>query len=530
MPLPVAAAAASKGLKAANAAKDLLGGGKKKNNNTGKKIILGCGGCGLGLSVLPLLFVFLLLASIAGGVQSADAAQNAMSSYPPMPDICSTVTSPSGNPAQYMEIINGVATALGIDGGSVTSANCPSFIKNNQAILLLSMAWADSQWGTVTSTTLPSAGGGGQGELAAAQAAAQAGFSGQSLVIAIAIAGAETGWKNEAGGAQCTPGNSWYDTPQGMWQICDSPQYNFPQLQTDPVYNAQAAFTKSNGGTSWCAWETYSGVGCSSGSYNNSYAQYLQSAAQYAQQAAGTSLGSSYEGIVLMSKQAWQSAGIANPNDATNAAAIFAFVVKTLNTDANGATWPASDPSTLLTAFYSTDQTQPNTSTISNHVSLVEEVMSIGGSGVSSVLQIANMAADQVWHITNFCTQGVNGQPWSNCDEWWCADFATWVYWKSGAQIPDIPGVASLYAWGQSHNLLTNTPKPGELALWGPGTGTHVSIVTQVNPDGSFMTVNGDFGSGGPPQNTVQRQLISGGGGGYYLPGDGALWSFMSFP
>jgi hypothetical protein len=84
-----------------------------------------------------------------------------------------------------------------------------------------------------------------------AQVAADAGFSGDALVTAVAVALAESG-----GNAGNTSGDG--GTSYGLWQIhwTVHPQYA-PQQLTDPNYNASAAFDISNGGTNWYPWTTW---------------------------------------------------------------------------------------------------------------------------------------------------------------------------------------------------------------------------------------------------------------------------------
>lgn len=99
-----------------------------------------------------------------------------------------------------------------------------------------------------------------------AAVAAQAGFAGESLVIAIAIAKAESSGNAEViNFLGCV----------GLWQIYQSvhapahPTWTTPWLQV-PANNAVAAFALSSGGTNWQPWETYT---------NGMYLAYLDEAA-----------------------------------------------------------------------------------------------------------------------------------------------------------------------------------------------------------------------------------------------------------
>lgn len=84
-----------------------------------------------------------------------------------------------------------------------------------------------------------------------AQVAANAGFSGDALVTAVAIALAESG--GDAGNTSGDGGTSW-----GLWQIhwTVHPQFNKSQL-LDPDYNAAAAYQLSGSGTNFYPWSTW---------------------------------------------------------------------------------------------------------------------------------------------------------------------------------------------------------------------------------------------------------------------------------
>lgn len=82
--------------------------------------------------------------------------------------------------------------------------------------------------------------------------ASRAGFTGQNLVIAIAVALAESGGSVGA----INTGNSNGSTDRGLWQI-NSVHTQFQQNRLfDPSYNAFAAFQIS-GGHNWFPWASY---------------------------------------------------------------------------------------------------------------------------------------------------------------------------------------------------------------------------------------------------------------------------------
>jgi hypothetical protein len=82
-----------------------------------------------------------------------------------------------------------------------------------------------------------------------AAVAKAAGFSGQALVTAVAVAIAESSGRTQVVN---------YLGCVGLWQIYQKmhPKWSTAQLK-DPAINAQAAFSISNGGKNWGPWTTY---------------------------------------------------------------------------------------------------------------------------------------------------------------------------------------------------------------------------------------------------------------------------------
>jgi Lysozyme like domain len=122
----------------------------------------------------------------------------------------------------------------------------------------------------------------------AAQAAMGVGLTGDALVMAVAIAGAETGgtWSPTAHNP-IPPDNSY-----GLWQINmlgnlgPARRAQFHLTSNDELYdpdtNARAMYAISHGGTNWGAWSTYL-----SGAYNG----HLTTARAAVQAAGGTVTG-----------------------------------------------------------------------------------------------------------------------------------------------------------------------------------------------------------------------------------------------
>lgn len=94
-------------------------------------------------------------------------------------------------------------------------------------------------------------------------------------------------------------------------------------------------------------------------------------------------------------------------------------------------------------------------------------------------------------HFESSCT-GNGGQP-----EYWCADFAQWVWANSGVDTTGLNAAAgSFYCYGQNNGTLSNTPQPGAAVVFdyaGNCVADHVAIVTQVNSDGTIESVSGDW-------------------------------------
>jgi len=93
------------------------------------------------------------------------------------------------------------------------------------------------------------------------------------------------------------------------------------------------------------------------------------------------------------------------------------------------------------------------------------------------------------------CT-GNGGQP-----EYWCADFARWVWAAAGVDTSALDAAAgSFYIYGQRNSTIQYPPQVGDAVVFdysGDGVANHVAIVVQVNADNSIETVSGDWGGNG---------------------------------
>ncbi|MFJ1704479.1 CHAP domain-containing protein [Kitasatospora sp. NPDC088346] len=94
------------------------------------------------------------------------------------------------------------------------------------------------------------------------------------------------------------------------------------------------------------------------------------------------------------------------------------------------------------------------------------------------------------------CSGGFSGGP-----EYWCADFAKWVWQKAGFAVTGLDAsAASFQAYGLSHGTQHTAagyvPQPGDAVEYGSTHDSeihHVGLVTAVNADGSVVTADGDW-------------------------------------
>jgi hypothetical protein len=102
------------------------------------------------------------------------------------------------------------------------------------------------------------------------------------------------------------------------------------------------------------------------------------------------------------------------------------------------------------------------------------------------------------------CT-GNGGQP-----EYWCADFARWVWAQSRVEDTGwlTAAAGSFYTYGLQYGTLTATPAVGDAAVFnyaGGGAAEHVALVTKVKANGQIETLSGDWGG----QSGTEAQFAS---------------------
>jgi len=88
--------------------------------------------------------------------------------------------------------------------------------------------------------------------------------------------------------------------------------------------------------------------------------------------------------------------------------------------------------------------------------------------------------------------------------EFWCADFAKWVWFNSGINVSGLTAAAGSFVAQASqngstpHSSSSYAPQVGDAVVYDYNSSTgyadHVGLVTAVNSDGSIATANGDWG------------------------------------
>jgi hypothetical protein len=108
------------------------------------------------------------------------------------------------------------------------------------------------------------------------------------------------------------------------------------------------------------------------------------------------------------------------------------------------------------------------------------------------------------------CT-GFSGRP-----EYWCADFAKWVWANvGGISVTGLdPGARSFYRYGANNGSLTDTPHVGDAAVFSSSNSAsdidHVAIVVAVNSNNTVRVQNGnwDGGSGDQPTTSGRSRVV----------------------
>ena len=150
-----------------------------------------------------------------------------------------------------------------------------------------------------------------------------------------------------------------------------------------------------------------------------------------------------------------------------------------------------------------------------------EEPQSLGAKIAAIALgEKGNMACSAMTngkpgYFTSCHSDGENGPP-----EYWCADFARWVWWKAGALKTELL-TNQAGSFDRCGPVRPDNPRVGDAVLFNYNaadhSADHVAIVIQVNADGTIVSIGGDengVGSSEPAfastSSVVQDKAYSG--------------------
>jgi len=133
---------------------------------------------------------------------------------------------------------------------------------------------------------------------------------------------------------------------------------------------------------------------------------------------------------------------------------------------------------------------------------------SAAAGGDAASLALANVGKSAGTCADNPTTNSLGGSQFeTSCSgnggngEFWCADFAEWVWQNSGFYTGGLSAAAgSFYVYGENNGTLHTSssyvPQPGDAVVYdyaGGGVADHVGIVTSVDSSGNVVTANGDW-------------------------------------
>ncbi|NNN22552.1 MAG: CHAP domain-containing protein [Acidimicrobiales bacterium] len=164
-------------------------------------------------------------------------------------------------------------------------------------------------------------------------------------------------------------------------------------------------------------------------------------------------------------------------------------------------------PTTQPNVTTTTQPTPPSTTTTQPNISQLDQSIANLASSFDQY-HSAFVEANPGSGCNPFSAYFHRGDPTVPCPNgweanYWCADFAEWVWVNSG--ISDVSGITdqaiSFIYWGQSHpgslHLgATNDPQVGDAVVWGnysSGYGSHVGLVVGVQ-NGQIEVVSGNAG------------------------------------
>ncbi|HEV2637796.1 MAG TPA: CHAP domain-containing protein [Actinocrinis sp.] len=159
--------------------------------------------------------------------------------------------------------------------------------------------------------------------------------------------------------------------------------------------------------------------------------------------------------------------------------------------------------------------------TLSMATAVSVPVASAAAGGNAATLAVANVGKSAGTCADTPTTNTLGGSQFdSSCSgnggngEFWCADFAAWVWQNSGFYTGGLTAAAgSFYVYGENNGTLHTSssyvPQPGDAVVYdysGGGSADHVGLVTSVTSGGNVVTANGDWnGISGSSESTFAR-------------------------
>jgi hypothetical protein len=147
-----------------------------------------------------------------------------------------------------------------------------------------------------------------------------------------------------------------------------------------------------------------------------------------------------------------------------------------------------TSPSAAISAPAATSSVAANLAALAN--------ANVGkGAGYCSQVNTSNNTLGGDQFLTSCSGNGGEG-------EYWCADFAAWVWQNVGINTAGLTAAASSFILDASdngstvHTSASYAPQVGDVLVYNysGGVASHDGLVVAVNSDGSITTDNGDFG------------------------------------
>jgi hypothetical protein len=153
------------------------------------------------------------------------------------------------------------------------------------------------------------------------------------------------------------------------------------------------------------------------------------------------------------------------------------------------------------------------------------------GPGTNTASVIVNLANTNLGK--GDCSKnslGGTGYYTSCAPEYWCADFAKWVWVHAGISDDNAdltPAAHSFYTWAKSNGQFTTTPAIGDVAIFDNAKGDdstdgngihHVAVVVAVSGS-SIKLISGDWGGSGGETAFANSSSVVANDGGAYISG-----------